>query len=91
VAYLEKKPGHLVNLGELIGPETYNLLCVALSIKFLKDILLFFVQILTEFGFNRVKKLALKLWRFRHPMKCINVNVQTSWVASFINNDSVTV
>ena len=26
----KKKPGHLVNLGELVGPETYNLLCVAL-------------------------------------------------------------
>jgi len=26
----KKKPGHLVNLGELVGPETYNLLFVAL-------------------------------------------------------------
>ena len=25
----EKKPGHLVNLGELVGPETNNLLCMA--------------------------------------------------------------
>ena len=25
----KKKAGHLVNLGELVGPETYNLLCVA--------------------------------------------------------------
>jgi len=31
----EKKPGHLVNLGELVGPETYSLLYMALLIDFL--------------------------------------------------------
>jgi len=25
----KKEPGHLVNLGELVDPETYDLLCVA--------------------------------------------------------------
>ena len=30
VAY-QKKPGYQINLGELVGPDTYNLLCVALS------------------------------------------------------------
>ena len=30
VAYQKKmKPVHLVNLEELVGPETYNLLCMA--------------------------------------------------------------
>ena len=26
-----KKPGHLVNLAELVGPETYDLLCMAIT------------------------------------------------------------
>ena len=28
----KKKPDHLVNPGELVGPETYHLLCVALLV-----------------------------------------------------------
>ena len=32
VWHIKKKPGHLVNLGELVRPETYNLLCVGHNI-----------------------------------------------------------
>ena len=34
VWHIKKKPGHLVNLGLLVGLEAYDLLCVALSTKF---------------------------------------------------------
>jgi len=34
--HIKNKPGHLVNLGELVGLETYNLLCMAVPTSYLE-------------------------------------------------------
>jgi len=48
VWHIKKKPGHLVNLGELVGPETYNLLCMALIPTYISEPALLIVNMISE-------------------------------------------